>query len=164
MRRLKRLFSALIVLTSIAVLNPIGVNAEWKQLAGGWKYEQGSSYLVGWQYIDGKWYSFDSNGWMQTGWLISNNSYYYLNSDGSMAHDCYIGNYYLNSSGAWSIDENAGTLGPNQYVGYIPSSSSNGSYGYSIKYDKDLGRYVIVSSEMTNEDVVYYHDIANDKK
>ncbi|WP_160685554.1 cell wall-binding protein [Clostridium sp. C2-6-12] len=164
MKNIKRLFSALIVFVSIVALNPIGVNAEWKQVAGGWKYAQGNSYLVGWQYIDGKWYSFDSNGRMQTGWLISGDSYYYLNNYGSMARDCYIGNYYLNSSGAWSIDANAGKLGPNQQVGYIPSSSTNGLYGYSIKYDENLGRYVIVSSKMGNEDVVYYHDIANDKK
>lgn len=41
----------------------------------------------------------DSNGVMQTGWINDGNNWYYLNSDGSMAYNTYVGGYYLDWNG-----------------------------------------------------------------
>ncbi|MBY6931687.1 1,4-beta-N-acetylmuramidase [Clostridium botulinum] len=59
-------------------------SAEWIHDSTGWWYKEGNSYAKGWRYIDENWYYFYSNGYM--------------------AHDIKIKDYYLNSSGAWSND------------------------------------------------------------
>lgn len=62
----------------------------------------------GWQKINGSWYYFNTSsddgleGMMNKGWkYIGGNWYYFYDDDGTMAHDTWIGNYYVNSSGAW---------------------------------------------------------------
>lgn len=84
MKNFKRLLSSLLVVFSVLLATPIQANAEWKKDNAGWWYTSGSSYLTGWQSIDGNWYYFYGNGYM--------------------AHDCWIGDYYLNSYGAWTLD------------------------------------------------------------
>ena len=39
---------------------------------------------------------------MATGWIKVNGTWYYLNGSGAMAENTWIGNYYVNSSGAWT--------------------------------------------------------------
>ena len=104
---------------------------EWQEgtgdNAGKWwyKHNDGSYTKNGWEQIDGKWYLFDSNGWMlydwkqdgntwyflggsgdgsmKTGWVITNNKWYYFNTSGAMQTGWQeINNewYYLDSSGA----------------------------------------------------------------
>ena len=41
---------------------------------------------------------------MQTGWLNLDGTWYYLNADGSMACDTWIGTYYVDASGSWVIE------------------------------------------------------------
>ena len=41
---------------------------------------------------------------MATGWRFINGNWYYMYSSGAMAHDTYIGAYYVDSSGARVID------------------------------------------------------------
>ena len=41
---------------------------------------------------------------MQTGWLNLDGTWYYLNDDGSMAKDAWIGTYYVDASGAWVVE------------------------------------------------------------
>lgn len=58
--------------------------------------------IKGWKQINENWYHFSSNsGAADTGWLQDGSNWYYLNTDGTMAHDTYIGNYQLGSNGAW---------------------------------------------------------------
>lgn len=66
-------------------------------------YTDSNGVLIkGWKSINGNWYHFSTNsGAIDTGWLQDGSSWYYLNEDGTMAHDTYIGNYYLGSNGAW---------------------------------------------------------------
>ena len=56
---------------------------------------------TGWVYLDGYWYYFNDSGAMETGWIYTGGYWYYLYSDGKMAADTYIGDYYVNASGAW---------------------------------------------------------------
>lgn len=80
------------------------VDGEWIQdNVGLWyKHSDGSYTTKDFEYIDGKWYYFDYEGYMITGWLhlTSNNQDYYFYSDGSMAHDCELwGTYRFDSNG-----------------------------------------------------------------
>lgn len=98
-----------IAVLSLFIGNPISANAEWECDTTDWYYTDGDSYLTGWQFLDGNWY--------------------YFYSDGYMAHDCWIGNYYLNSSGAWTDD--------------IPTVTDNDS---SVTTSKDKTAMVYVAS------------------
>jgi hypothetical protein len=82
---IKRYLGKVIALATITIvvlaLKPIGASAEWKQDSNGWWNIEGSSYSVGWRLIDGKWY--------------------YFNSDGYMAHDTTVNGYSIGSDGVW---------------------------------------------------------------
>lgn len=57
---------------------------------------------VGWSKVGNEWvYSFFEKSPLATGWQELNGIWYYFNSNGIMAHDTYVGNYYLGSDGAW---------------------------------------------------------------
>lgn len=45
-----------------------------------------------WEKVDGKWYAFELNGYMMTGWIYDSNynHYYYLDSSGAMLLGDYI--------------------------------------------------------------------------
>ena len=55
----------------------------------------------GWTYVDGNWYYYDKDGMFTGGWKQIGSTYYYLYEDGHMAADEWIGEYYVNASGAW---------------------------------------------------------------
>ena len=82
------------------------VKAGWKNDEKGYKYQRanGSFAKDEWEPVNGTWYHFDENGYMQTGWLNLDGTWYYLNDDGSMAKDTWIGTYYVDGSGAWVIE------------------------------------------------------------
>ena len=70
-------------LTKVIVSLLIGASAEWKSNSTGWWYAEGwkySIYAIGWQSIDGKWYHFDSNGYMEHDTIING---YKIGSDGA---------------------------------------------------------------------------------
>ena len=96
----------------------------WKVVSGRWKYlEQNGEYVKSkWLLLDNIWYHFDTNGYMQTGWLPLGNTWYYLESSGAMvagrwqwingkcyyfdnngymAANTWIGDSYVDASGAW---------------------------------------------------------------
>lgn len=53
-----------------------------------------------WEQIDGNWYFFDYEGWMQCGkWIVWKDKDYYLYSNGQMAHDCVLYGYKFDSNG-----------------------------------------------------------------
>lgn len=47
-----------------------GETAQWKKDETGWKYQRADgSYVANqWDQINGNWYHFDQNGYMETGW------------------------------------------------------------------------------------------------
>lgn len=57
---------------------------------------------IGWLQLNNNWYYFNSEGAKEVGWIFNNGKYYYLNDDGTMAHDAYIGSYYVSSDGSWT--------------------------------------------------------------
>ena len=46
------------------------------------------------------WYYY-KNGVMLTGWQVVNGTWYYMEENGLMASDTWIGDYYVDASGAW---------------------------------------------------------------
>jgi metallo-beta-lactamase class B len=73
-----------------------------KNSAGKWVYSDSSNSLATatWKQIGDKWYYFDSSSEAVTGWKEINGQWYYFDESCAMVHDCYIGGYYLTSSGA----------------------------------------------------------------
>lgn len=85
----------------------------WAQYKGQWYYLDpnygGQMAYGGWLQIGGKWYCFAQSGFMYANtWIRFYNSgkpyYYYLKSDGSMAHDEWVGEFYVNNRGEWIGD------------------------------------------------------------
>ena len=85
----------------------------WAKYKGQWYYLDpnygGQMAYNGWLQIDGKWYCFAQSGYMYSNtWIRFQHGgkyyYYYLKSDGSMAHDEWVGEFYVNSKGEWIGD------------------------------------------------------------
>lgn len=76
----------------------------WIKVNANWYYVDKGTPRVGWSRIGEKWYWFDSQGVMQTGWIVdSSKTWYFLTSSGAMKTGwlAYGGNwYYLQSNGA----------------------------------------------------------------
>ena len=73
-----------------------------------WILEGYNAIIDAWRNINGKWYRFDTVGYMQTGWVNDNDKWYYLaDPDGHMLTDTYIKSakdniqYYVDKNGAW---------------------------------------------------------------
>lgn len=99
--KLKKLLAVTIAAVSISTLHILNVDAAWVKDSIGWWNTEGNSWSVGWRNIDGKWYYFDSQGYMKTGWLLDGGKWYYLNTNGDMAVNTVIDNYTIGSDGAW---------------------------------------------------------------
>lgn len=82
MQKFKRLIASFMMALSLLAFTPVAANAEWKSDSKGWWYSEGNSYAQWWKQIDGKWY--------------------YFYSDGYMAKNTWMGDYYLGSDGAWT--------------------------------------------------------------
>ncbi len=89
--KLTRLIASLMIIGSVFAINPIAANAEWKSDSNGWWYNEEGSWVTGWKNLDGKWYYFNSNGYM--------------------AHDAEIDGYKLGSDGAWIQNAILATVG-----------------------------------------------------
>lgn len=76
---------------------------EWfKDSDGKWYYFQTNAYMTtGWRFIDGSWYYFDKTGYMLSNkWLKhTDGKWYYFTSSGEMAKSTTIDGYRLNARG-----------------------------------------------------------------
>ncbi len=76
----------------------------WIEDNGNWYYLNSSGEMAtGRNDIGGDTYYFYSTGEMATGWIKYGDSwnYFYGDDNGSMAHDTWIGEYYVNADGEW---------------------------------------------------------------
>ena len=78
---------------------------QWIKEGSKWWYRHadGSYTKNDWEYIDGKWYHFDKNGWMQTGWIYTD-AWYYLDNSGAMKTG------WVYDNGSWYFMNNAGAM------------------------------------------------------
>jgi len=92
-RRMKK--KLLLALTTVIVMASSAFGAgsltvyagQWQQNGDNWKYQNddGAYITNNWyQDIEGKWYHFDGNGNMQTGWISDGDKEYYLSDAGVM--------------------------------------------------------------------------------
>jgi hypothetical protein len=107
-KNLRRIAAGVITMAAMFAVNPVAAHAE--QDSTGWWYTYGNSWYTGWKQVDGKWYFFNSNGYM--------------------AHDCFIDNYYLNSKGYW---DGLSQISPIKFPSnWTKSTNSSGLITYSI--------------------------------
>lgn len=94
------------------------INGDWYYLkengvmVTGWKYDKGKWYylddrdgnmLTGWVFHNVTWYYMDQSGAMMEGWIKSGDKWYYLDVGGAMRVNTWIGNYYVDRTGAWTL-------------------------------------------------------------
>lgn len=89
----------------------------WQKIGGTWYYfNNAGAMATGWQSIGGKWYYFDKNGTMETGLNWVNGKYYYHNSSGAMLTGWqYFEDYYYEK--AWHYFNKNGVMAHNTWVG-----------------------------------------------
>ena len=74
----------------------------WEAINGTWYYFDGAGWMVtGWIKLSGTWYYLTGSGAMATGWIQVGGTWYYMNTSGAMVTDTWIGNNYVDGSGAW---------------------------------------------------------------
>ena len=74
----------------------------WEVINGAWYYFDGAGWMVtGWLKRPSGWYYLTGSGAMATGWIQLGSTWYYLNESGTMQADTWIGNNYVDGSGAW---------------------------------------------------------------
>lgn len=128
-------------------------NGTWLKQGNQWWYQHadGSYTSNGWEQIDGKWYKFDQNGWMQSGWQpwgtdsTGQTAWYYMGdpNDGSMKTSTWV----QGKDGKYYFVDHSGVMARNGYV----KSANSGMY-YWVNgdgvwepqwntYNPDLSKY-----------------------
>ena len=121
-RAISILLGAIATLT-LGVSFPKEAHADWKKDNIGWYYQDNNSYYTGWKLIDNNWY--------------------YFYSDGYMATNKKIGDYFVNSTGAWTNEitaDEARELICNEDGNFLTIEMTPTEYGYSkleYCYEKD---------------------------
>lgn len=111
------------------------VRNKWVQSSGGYRYYndycsyyRGGTGPDGTEYadleeIDGKYYAFDSNGYMKTGWVYQWDTWYYFNANGSRASNQWIDDtYYVDADGSMLTNE---WIDDSNYVGSDGKKTKN---------------------------------------
>ena len=76
----------------------------WMRLGNAWYYLYSSGAMAsGWQWVGGAWYYLGGpdDGAMKTGWFQDGDYWYYCDGSGAMAHNAWVGSWWVNGSGAW---------------------------------------------------------------
>ena len=137
-----------------AVTVPSDTEGKWMQDANGWWFmEKDGSYPVwDWRYIDGKWYFFDRNGYMDSSayrfgcWLNSDGSWDTSYSNGKWKNNAngwwyedngwYPTNQWLKIDGYWYYFKADGYMATDQWIGnyYVTSNGSMATDCYIGNY------------------------------
>lgn len=141
----KRVISILlgaIATLTLGVSFPKEVRADWKKDNIGWYYQDNNSYYTGWKLIDNNWY--------------------YFYSDGYMATNKKIGDYFVNSTGAWTNEitaDEARELIYNEDGNFLTKKMTPTKYGYSkleYRYGVD---YIDIEIWNIPDESVYVFDL-----
>lgn len=65
-------------------------------------FNENGAMQTGWSYIDNNWYYLEQSGAMKTGWINDKGTWYYCNERGEMLHNTFVNGYYLGDNGAWT--------------------------------------------------------------
>lgn len=141
----------------------------WLKQDGRWWYQHsdGTYTKNAWEAIDGQWYKFDEQGWMQTGWQpwgVDKNGqalWYYMTDSGNMAASTWIDDkyyvdhtgamarngyvkskdsglyYWVNGDGVWEPQWNTYTPDLKKYRLYYESGTPKAKDGLAFMDDKD---------------------------
>lgn len=112
---LRKVISLVTVIISVLALNSIGASAEWKQDNNGLWYTDGDSWYMGWKQINGKWYYFNTNGYM--------------------AHDTTIDGYNIGSDGTWIQNNTSNLATPQSSTLTQENHSDSFDINVSLKYN-----------------------------
>ena len=141
----KRVISILlgaIATLTLGVSFPKEAHADWKKDNIGWYYQDNDSYYTGWKLIDNNWY--------------------YFYSDGYMATNKKIGDYFVNSTGAWTNEitaDEARELIYNEDGNFLTKKMTPTKYGYSkleYRYGVD---YIDIEIWNIPDESVYVFDL-----
>ena len=141
----KRVISILlgvIATLTLGVSFPKEAHADWKKDNIGWYYQDNNSYYTGWKLIDNNWY--------------------YFYSDGYMATNKKIGDYFVNSTGAWTNEitaDEARELIYNEDGNFLTKKMTPTKYGYSkleYRYGVD---YIDIEIWNIPDESVYVFDL-----
>ena len=141
----KRIISILlgaIATLTLGVSFPKEAHADWKKDNIGWYYQDNDSYYTGWKLIDNNWY--------------------YFYSDGYMATNDKIGDYFVNSTGAWTNEitaDEARELICNEDGNFLTKKMTPTKYGYSkleYRYGVD---YIDIEIWNIPDESVYVFDL-----
>ena len=141
----KRVISILlgvIATLTLGVSFPKEAHADWKKDNIGWYYQDNDSYYTGWKLIDNNWY--------------------YFYSDGYMATNKKIGDYFVNSTGAWTNEitaDEARELIYNEDGNFLTKRMTPTKYGFSkleYRYGVD---YIDIEIWNIPDESVYVFDL-----
>jgi len=117
-----------------AIVKKYGFNGyelgRWEEDSKGWRYFNGSSYLLGWQKIDGEWYYFNDDTYMHTGWIKEDGKMYYLNPANGIMQRGWI---YVNGEWYYTDDNGAmvtGWIQPDDGAWYYLNSDGTMARGW----------------------------------
>ena len=147
----KRVISILlgaIATLTLGVSFPKEAYADWKKDNIGWYYQDNNSYYTGWKLIDNNWY--------------------YFYSDGYMATNDKIGDYFVNSTGAWTNEitaNEARELIYNEDGNFLTKRMTLTKYGYSkLEYRYGVDYIDIEIWNIPDESVYVFDLIDYDRK
>lgn len=128
-------------------------NGTWIKQGNQWWYQHadGSYTKNGWEQIDGKWYKFDQNGWMQSGWQpwgtdsTGQTAWYYMGdpNDGSMKTSTWV----QGKNGEYYFVDHSGVMARDGYVKSVNSGVYYWVNGQGVwepqwnTYNPDLSKY-----------------------
>ncbi|MGG7152321.1 N-acetylmuramoyl-L-alanine amidase family protein [Clostridium neonatale] len=104
-KKVKNIALCMLVTLSIGLIGTSPASAAWKKDNVGWWNTEGSSYSIGWRFINNDWYHFAPSGYMSTGWINDNGTWYYLDK---VSGDMKTG--WLSDNGTWYYLNNSGTM------------------------------------------------------
>ena len=149
MKRIIALVLALCLLITVSFtnLNSFATGGSWKSDSSGWWYEYSDgSYAMGWTEIDGYWYYFLGNGYMD---YSEYRDGCWLNADGTW-NTAYSGGYWASDSTGWWYTDASGWYPVNTWLWIDGSYYFFKASGYMAVNELVDGYYVDASGKMTS--------------